>query len=239
MAAAFARKRCFELMVMRFRHQPHFERHARSVRAKSIVVARIIYNAFGLPNFLSQNVAKDAPLVGAIPFSRAPQFVQNSPRYERRRRNLRVRVRPFLSRLRPLVLEYSDVLESRIPFQIRDAQRVRFQHSLDFFVIHPRERTRVLCTLHNYFVRARCRHPVVNPLGAAPGLTLNSIQRTEVRKDTNLRWSVRRQTQNRGHVRSVPRTQWTWIRPHLFPLRMPDHYPAPSDRIFAKFHFSV
>ncbi len=98
------RLRRFELMIVSFRHDPGFIGHARSIRAKGVVVADAVHDALGLANFLTQDVAEDAALALAIPFACGAEFVENAPRNEGGGVDLRMGVRPFLTGLRPLVL---------------------------------------------------------------------------------------------------------------------------------------
>ena len=106
MAAIFSRQRRFELMIVRARQNPDFVRHARSVRAKGVVIADAIHHALGLAHFLAQDVAKNAALAFAKPFARRTQLVQNAPRHKSGGRDLRMRVRPFFAGLRAVVLEH-------------------------------------------------------------------------------------------------------------------------------------
>src|SRR6185437_12381360 len=57
-----------------------FHRDPRGIRAKSIVIAHAIDNSRLLPNFLPQDIAKNAALAFAVPFAGGAQFVQNTAR---------------------------------------------------------------------------------------------------------------------------------------------------------------
>src|SRR5579862_7253244 len=143
-----------------------------------------------------------------------------------------MRMRPLFSRLAALILEHGNVFEPRVPFQVRDAQRVGFQHPLDFFVAHLGQLPGMLRSLHNNFVGAGGSHAVVDSLGFTPWFAFDSIERTKVRIYADLPRSMRRQIQNRAGLRAVFRTKWAGIRANFLALRVACYDPASSDGIF-------
>src|ERR1700722_1947877 len=149
-----------------------------------------------------------------------------------------MRVGPFLTRLRPFVLEYRYIFESRVAFQIRDSLRVGVQHPLDFLVAHLRQRAGVIRRLHHDFMPARRPHPVVNSFGGSSRIAFNAIKRPQVGVNTHLPTALRRQIQQRMRLDAILGAQGTRIRSDFLPFRMPHHDPTACNRILTKFHQS-
>src|SRR6266849_2484283 len=101
-------------MVVTTVHQPDFIGHSRGVWSKRVILPLHVHYAFALLLLLTNGVAEDAALFIFKPFVRGAKLVLDSPGHENRCRHLRMGVRPFLTRQRTLILEYTDVLESRI-----------------------------------------------------------------------------------------------------------------------------
>src|SRR5690242_349370 len=116
-----------KLMIVRPRDQPSFVRDARSIGAKGVVIADVIHNSSLLTNFLPQDVAENAALAFAVPFAGGAQFVQNAARDKSGCGDLRMRMRPFLSGLRPFIPEDGHVFEAGVAFQIGDAKCIGFE----------------------------------------------------------------------------------------------------------------
>src|SRR2546430_1225469 len=110
-------------MIVPSVHQPHFVWHARRIGAQRIVISLHVHDALSLLLLLTHGVTENATLFIFEPFVRGAEFVLDSPRHEDRRRHLRMRMRPFLSRQCALVLEYADILKPRVLLQISDTRR--------------------------------------------------------------------------------------------------------------------
>src|SRR5260370_10431442 len=98
-------------MIVPSVQQPEFIRHSRSIRAQRVVVALHVNDALPLLLFLTHGIAENAALLILEPFVRGTEFVFDSPRHKNRRRDLRMRMRPFFSRKAALVLKHADVLK--------------------------------------------------------------------------------------------------------------------------------
>src|ERR1700686_1189666 len=92
-------------------HQPDLVWHARRIRAQRVVISLHIHDALSLFLFLAHRVAEYAALFIFEPFMRGAEFILDSSRHENRSRHLRMRMRPFFSRQRALILKYTDVFE--------------------------------------------------------------------------------------------------------------------------------
>src|ERR1700730_7146745 len=91
---------------------PNFVRHAPRIGEKPIVISLHVHDALPLLLLLTHGVAENAALLILEPFVRGAEFVFDSSPHEDRRRHLRMRMQPFFSRQRALILKYADVLES-------------------------------------------------------------------------------------------------------------------------------
>ncbi len=116
-------------------------------------------------------------------------------------RHLRMGVRPFLSRLRALVLEHGHVLEARIALQIRDAQGIGLQHALDLFIRKLRERREWSGVSTMISCAPIGGHAVVDSFGAAPGFAFDAVERAEMR-DTRAPARARAEGNSRRGLRA-------------------------------------
>src|SRR5579862_8867110 len=176
----------FELVVVRPRHQPDFVRHAGCIRAESEIVADGVHDAFLLPHFLAEDVAKHAAFAVAKPFARGAQLVEDAARNKRSCGHLGMRVGPLLSRLRTLILEYGYIFEAGVPLKVRDARGVGFEHSFDLLVRHLREVSRMIGRLYDDLVSASRVHAIVDSFRRARRVAFDVIKRPEVWIGANL-----------------------------------------------------
>src|SRR5580693_5242497 len=100
-------------MVVLAVQQPHFVRHARSIRAKRIIIALHIDDALAVFLVLPHDVAKNTALALAKPLIGGVQFVLDATRDKDRCRYLGMRVRPLIACAAALILEYRDIFEAR------------------------------------------------------------------------------------------------------------------------------
>ena len=147
-----------------------------------------------------------------------------------------MRVRPLFSCQRTLILEYADVLETRVLLQIRNARPPHPQHSINLFVVELRHPPVVLRSLHHDFVGAERHHLVVHAFSDTPGLPLNVIERLRVRQHTHLPCPFRRPRHNRTQLLKLGRLQRAFLRRIAANFFLSQNDPALSDGIFAKFH---
>ncbi len=151
---------------------------------------------------------------------------------------MRVGVRPFLAGLRSLILEYGDVFEARVALEIRDPQRIGFQHALDLLVAQLGKRSGVVARLDDDLVGADGGHAVIDSLGRARRVSFHVIERAEVRVGANLPLARAGQFQKRMRLDAVVRAERARIGARLLALRMTHHDPAPRDGVFTKLHCS-
>src|SRR3954463_12396218 len=123
-------ERCF----MRLRQGPYLVRSARGIRTARHEISRCLDDPASLPQFLHQDVAKNAALFLVVVILPRAKLVQHPPRNERARRQLRCWVRKILPCYRAMVFEDSDVLEALILFQVLDSLGCQAQKALDLGV---------------------------------------------------------------------------------------------------------
>src|ERR1700720_695699 len=119
-------------MIVAGVQHPNFIGHPGGVRTERVVISLDVHDALSLLLILAHYVAKNATLPLAKPLARRIPLILDASGDEDRRGNLRMRVRPFVSSERALVLEDGHVLEPRVLLQINDARPPHPQHSLDF-----------------------------------------------------------------------------------------------------------
>src|ERR1700733_12161673 len=223
-------------MVVLAVQQPHFVRHARSIRAKRIIIALHIDDALAVFLVLPHDVAKNTALALAKPLVGRVQFVLDAARHKDRRCDLRMRVRPFIARAAALILEYGDVFEARVFFEVRDTRGPNIEYAFDFFVAELRHALVVMRRFDDDFVRAECAHLVVHAVCQAARFVFNAIERIGMRNDAYLPRAFARHAQNRRlpiDAGAVERTRRT----SLFEIfGLAQHYPTLRDWIAADFH---
>src|SRR5579863_1311154 len=121
-------------MIVAAMHDPNFEWNARSVGTKGVIVALTIDDPFALFFFLANDVAEDAAFAFFEPVVRGAQFVLDAPGYEDRGGNFRMGMSPLLAGQRALILENTDVFETRIFLQVGDPRCPNAKDAFDFFV---------------------------------------------------------------------------------------------------------
>lgn len=236
MTAVFVRFAYLELVIMFARHKPDLKRDARSVRTKCIVVADIIDDAVFLTNFLTEDVAENAALVIAEPFSGGTQFIKNAPGYKDSGGQLGVGVGPFLAGLCAAVLEYGDVLKARIAFQIGNPRSPCIENEFYFVIAQIGEMTRMIGSLNYDLVRADGSHFIVDAFSAPAGVAFDVVEGAEVRIYTHLRGAGERQFEQNLRINLSIGAKRTRARARLLAFAMADNNPTARDGILAEFH---
>jgi hypothetical protein len=145
-------------------------------------------------------------------------------------------VGPLVTGEHALILEYSDVFEARIFFQVGDSGGPDPQDALDLFVAELRHAFVVIGRFDDHLVRAEGAHFVVHAFGEAAGFTLDAVERIGMGQDAHLPRTFGGPSKDGRLLLDNAAVERAWFGGVVQMFALPQDYPALRDWISSNFH---